>query len=144
MSLVHKTLLFGAAWALAAVCGAEAEPAYRLVVNSANPASGLPRSEVARLFLKKVTAWPDGRPVAVIDQERGSPQRQAFSRDIHQKDADAIASYWQTAVFSGRDVPPPIGKSDAEVLAFVRADPGAIGYVSGTADVQGVKVLGLR
>ena len=50
--------------------------------------------------------------------------RQAFSRDVHQKSADAVAAYWQTAVFSGRDVPPAIAKSDAEVLAFVRANPG--------------------
>jgi hypothetical protein len=92
----------------------------------------------------QVAGLYDGRPVAVIDQERGSSPRQAFSRDIHQKDADAVAAYWQTAVFSGRDVPPPIGKSDAEALAFVRANPGAIGYVSGTADVQGVRVLALR
>jgi ABC-type phosphate transport system substrate-binding protein len=142
MSLLHKTLLVAVAWSFAVVGGAE--PTFRVVVNPANPVSSLPRSEAARLFLKKVTAWPDGRPVAVIDQERASPQRQAFSQDVHQKDADAIAAYWQTAVFSGRDVPPPIGKSDAEVLAFVRANPGAIGYVSATADVQGAKVLALR
>jgi hypothetical protein len=43
-----------------------------------------------------------------------------------------------------RDVPPPIGRSDAEVLAFVRANPGAIGYVSATADIQGARVLALR
>jgi ABC-type phosphate transport system substrate-binding protein len=123
---------------------AGAEPAYKLVINPANPTASLPRAEVARLFLKKTTAWPDGTAALVVDQERGSPVRQAFSLDVHQKNADAVAAYWQTAVFSGRDVPPAIAKSDAEVLAFVRANRGAVGYVSADADLAGVKVLAMK
>lgn len=139
----RTALLLLAAWGLTASApGAPA--AYRLVVNPSNAAASLTRSEAARLFLKKVAAWPDGRPVAVVDQERGSAVRQAFSRDVHLKDAEAVAAYWQTLVFSGRDVPPPVAKSDAEVLAFVRQNPGGLGYVSATVDLDGVKVLALR
>jgi hypothetical protein len=47
----------------------------------------------------------------------------------------AVESYWQQAIFSGRSVPPLEKASDAEVLAFVRANPGAVGYVSGGADL---------
>jgi ABC-type phosphate transport system substrate-binding protein len=139
MALMRTTLLLATAW-LAAVA-VSAESAYQLVVHPSNPASTLQRSEVARMFLKKVATWPDGRPVAVVDQERTCEVRKAFSRDVHQRDADAIAAFWQTAVFSGRDVPPPIGKTDQEVLAFVRANPGAIGYVSPGVDTVGVKVV---
>ncbi len=135
-------MLLATTWLAAAAVGAEG--AYKLIVHPSNPVSTLQRSEAARMFLKKVTTGPDGRPVAVIDQERTSEVRKAFSRDVHQRDADAIASYWQTAVFSGRDVPPPIGKSDQEVLAFVRANPGAIGYVSPGVDTVGVKVVTLK
>ena len=142
MSTVRKTLFLLAV--LAATSTAAPQPTYRLVASRANPVASLPRAEAARMFLKKVTSWADGRPVAAIDQERNSPVRQAFSRDVHQRDADSIAAHWQTLVFAGRDVPPPIAKSDAEVLAFVRANPGAIGYVSGDVDVEGVKVLTLR
>jgi ABC-type phosphate transport system substrate-binding protein len=123
---------------------ARAQAAYKVIVNPANPTASLSRAEVARLFLKKAATWPDGAAVAVIDQERASPVRQAFSLAIHQKSADAIAAYWQTAVFSGRDVPPAIAKSDADVLAFVRANPGAVGYVSAEADLAGVKALAVK
>ena len=142
MSLARKTLLLAMAWTLAVV--ADAQPAYRIVTHPSNSASSLARSEAARIFLKKVVAWPDGRAVVPVDQERTSAVRQAFSREIHQKDPDAIASYWQTAVFSGREIPPPIGKSDGEVLAFVRANPGAVGYVSAEADLAGVKLLAVK
>jgi ABC-type phosphate transport system substrate-binding protein len=121
-----------------------ATQAYRLVVNPANPATSLNRNEVARLFLKKVTSWPDGKPVAAVDQERVSPVRQAFSEDVHKKDADAIAAHWQVLVFSGRDVPPRIVRSDDEVLAFVKANPGAIGYVAPTTSLDGVKAVSVR
>jgi ABC-type phosphate transport system substrate-binding protein len=142
MSFLRTVVLLTLAVGLATV--AHAQDAYKVVVNPANPTASLPRAELARLFLKKAATWPGGAAVAVIDQERASPVRQAFSLGIHQKSADAIAAYWQTAVFSGRDVPAAIAKSDAEVLAFVRANPGAVGYVSAEADIAGVKALAVK
>jgi hypothetical protein len=38
-------------------------------------------------------------------------------------------------------VPPPQMKSDREVLDYVKANRGAIGYVSRRAPLKGVKVL---
>jgi ABC-type phosphate transport system substrate-binding protein len=142
MSFLRTVVLLTLAVGLATV--AHAQSVYKVVVNPANPTASLSRAELARLFLKKSATWPDGATVAVVDQERGSPVRQSFSLGIHQKSADAIAAYWQTAVFSGRDVPPAIAKSDAEVLAFVRANPGAVGYVSAEADIAGVKALAVK
>jgi ABC-type phosphate transport system substrate-binding protein len=138
----RRILLLFALLPLAAL--STAEPGYRLVVNPANPVAALSRADAARLFLKKTAKWPNGWPAQVIDQERSSAVRQAFSRDVHQKEADAVVSFWQTVVFAGRDVPPPIAKSDAEVLAFVRANPGAAGYVSGTTEIAGVKAVPLH
>jgi ABC-type phosphate transport system substrate-binding protein len=123
---------------------ASSQAAYAVVVNQANPTASLSRVDVARLFLKKVTSWPDGGPVAAVDQARTAPVRRVFSVDVHQKDPDAVAAHWQVQVFSGRDVPPRVLRSDAEVIAFVRSNPGAIGYVSAStpldAGVRKVKV----
>lgn len=127
-----------------ALPGFAQQDGYRVVVNPSNPTSNLSRAEVARLFLKKVPKWPDGQSVQPADQERVSPVRQAFSRSIHQKDVDAIASYWQVLVFSGREVPPRIVKSDVEMLQYVRDTPGAIGYVSENAALAGVKAIAVR
>jgi len=121
-----------------------AQESFRVIVNPANPASALSEAEVSRLFLKKTVSWPTGAPVQPVDQERTSDVRRAFSVEIHGKDADAVVSYWQTLVFSGRDTPPPVKASDASVVEFVRANPGAVGYVSESADVAGVKTLTVR
>jgi len=146
------TAALAACLALAAArtapCGSRPELAggegFRLVVNRANPATAIARNEAARLFLKKITEWPDGTPVAVVDQVRTAPVRAAFSRDVHKKEVDAVVAYWATLVYSARETPPPIKRSDAEVLEFVRQTPGALGYVSVEARLDGVKVVPLR
>ena len=56
----------------------------------------------------------------------------------------AVANYWQRQIFSGRGTPPPIKESDAEVIAFVAANPGAIGYVSADAEVSVDMTLTLK
>jgi hypothetical protein len=38
-------------------------------------------------------------------------------------------------------VPPVQQETDADVVAFVRRNPGAIGYVAGGAQLDGVRVL---
>jgi len=116
-------------------------PGFKVVVNTANATTSMKRADLSRLFLRKLTAWPDGKEAQAIDQERVAPARQAFSKAVHQKDADAISSYWQVLVFSGRDVPPRIGRTDAEVLEFVKSNPGGVGYVSEDAPTAGVKTL---
>jgi hypothetical protein len=47
-------------------------------------------------------------------------------------------------IFSGRSLPPPELGSDDEVLRYVLAHPGAIGYVSGAANLRGAKVLAVK
>lgn len=123
---------------------AGADEAYRIVVNPGNPAVTVDRAEMARLFMKKIPAWPNGTPVAAVDQPRTAPVRASFSKDVHKKDADSVAAYWATQVYSGRDVPPPVKRSDDEVLEFVRQTPGGVGYVSADASLRGVKVVALR
>jgi ABC-type phosphate transport system substrate-binding protein len=117
------------------------QPGVVVVVNPSNPVGTLSRDEVSRLFLRKVSRWPNGVPVFPVDQRRDASVRVAFSQAVHRRSVDMLTLYWQRQVFSGRQVPPPEDDGDTEVLAFVRATPGAIGYVSSDADVRSVKVV---
>ncbi len=117
--------------------------AYRVVVHASNAASTLPRAELARLFLKKTSAWPDGRTAQPVDQGENAPARRLFSKAVLDRDVPAVRAYWQQQIFSGRGVPPPEKSSDADVLAYVRANPGAVGYVSAGAEL-GASVKELR
>jgi len=123
--------------------GAAAQSAsYKVIVNRSNPVSSLSREELSRLFLKKVTTWSDAKPVSVVEQKPSAAVREAFTKTVHGRQLGYITSYWQQMIFSGRAVPPPEKASEADVLAFVAANPSAIGYVSSAAQLPaGLKVV---
>ncbi len=115
---------------------------FKLVVHSSNPVRSLSRDQISKIFLKKVTRWNDGGETRPVDLDDESRTREALSETIHGKDVASVKSYWQKMIFSGRATPPPELSSDAEVLAFVRSNPGAIGYVSAATSVgSGVAVV---
>jgi len=138
---VSRWLLFVSPLVLTAALAVADEPRYWVVVHPDNPIDTLERSEVSRLFLKKATRWSDGTPVVPVDLPEKAPAREAFSKDIHGRTAAAIKKYWQQKVFSGEAAPPPEVTSEADVLAHVRSDPSAVGYVSDEAVLKGVKIL---
>jgi ABC-type phosphate transport system substrate-binding protein len=117
---------------------------YIVVVNAANPISTLSKGTANDIFLKRSVRWDDGQAAAPVNLDRASAARDAFSRAVHGKSAAAVESFWQEQIFAGKETPPPTRASDADVLAFVRSKPGAIGYVSASTvlgtDVKAVRI----
>ena len=118
-------------------------PGFVLIANAGNPATAISKSDAMRIFLKKARAWPDGSlPAAPVDQRDASPARKEFLAAVIGKDAASMTAYWQSQLFVGRTTPPPVKGSDADVIAFVAAAKGGIGYVSaGTALPETVKPI---
>lgn len=117
---------------------------FKVIVNNSNSLSSINKKEASDCFLKKKTKWADGTTVTPVDLSSGSKVRDAFSQKVHGKTTAAIRSYWQQAAFSGTASAPPEKSNDAEVIEFVRKNPGAIGYVSESANTTGVKTLSLN
>jgi len=131
-----------AAWLVCAALPAAADD-FKVVVHPDNPVAELTAAQLSRLFLKKTLRWPEGRPVQPV--EPASPRlRERFALAIHEKSLNAVKAYWNQLIFSGREVPPIEKPDDAGVLAYVRGEPGAIGFVSPAADATGLKVLTVR
>jgi len=130
--------------AMILMAGAAPAASFLVVVNEANPISSLSQEELSDLFLKKSSRWGDGSLVVPVDQGEDSQVRERFNREVHRKSAAGVRAYWQQRIFSGRDIPPPEKRGDAEVIAFVRNNPAAIGYISAAASTSGVKVLAVR
>lgn len=117
---------------------------YQVIVNANNPTDILTREQLGKMFLKKIVKWDTGIPIVPVDQVPISPARAVFTKIVHGKPVSAIASYWQQQIFAGREVPPAEKAGDAAVIAFVKANPGAIGYISGGVTADGVKLLSIR
>ena len=115
---------------------------YQVLVNEANPTSSMTVEAVSQLFLKNTTRWDNGQQVVPVDLTANSSVRERFTVAVHGRSVSAVRAYWQRRIFSGRGVPPVEKTSDSEVLAYVSANPNAVGYVSVGATVNGnVKVL---
>jgi ABC-type phosphate transport system substrate-binding protein len=138
------------ALAVAAFCAAlfaqagPAVPVYQIVVHANNPAGIVDRSFLEDAFLKKVTTWPTGETIRPVDLASNSSVRRKFTDDVLRRSVEAVKGYWQQRIFSGRDVPPPELDGDDDVIKYVLKYEGAVGYVSGGANLNGSKVLSVR
>jgi ABC-type phosphate transport system substrate-binding protein len=118
-----------------------AQAGFRVIVHPTNPVTTLRAVVVSKLFLGRQTKWPNGQPVEPVDQVESSPVRRKLSSAIHGMDVPSVKSFWQEMVFSGRGEPPPERTSDAAVIAYVRANPNAVGYIGETTPADSVKVI---
>lgn len=116
---------------------------FKVIVNSANAVSELTSDQAAKIFLKQAK-FPGGSAASPVDQGKGAAVRATFTKSVVGKTVSAVETYWQQQIFSGKDVPPPTKASDDEVIAYVKSNPGGIGYVSGSAAVAGVKVVAVK
>lgn len=127
---------------LAVPAAAQAQSAeVKIVGHAGTTPETIAKKDLARIFLKKKTKWPDGRSAEPVDQKRAPELREQFCEQILGLGVDMVESHWQAQVFSGRNTPPVTLGSDAEVVEFVRRTPGAVGYVSATAATSGVNVI---
>ena len=130
------------AFALVIASVASADPGgVRIIVNAKNSTRSIERRTVEEAFLKKRTRWDDDTAIQPVDLSQRSGVRERFSHDMLGRDVAAVRRYWAQLVFSGRGIAPPELANEAEVVKYVAAHAGAIGYVSTTTDVAGVKVI---
>ena len=120
---------------------------FIIVVHRDNPTQQLTAKALSRIFLKRTKRWdkdiwPDEVRIVPMDLNEKSEIRKKLTRAVHDKSTGAIKSYWQREIFSGRDVPPAEFDSDEEMIKAIVGEKGAIGYVSGTAELPDeLKVL---
>lgn len=139
MSLLLRAAL------VVALCATQAAAAdFQIIVHPSNDVKSLSADELARIFTKKTVKWESGTPMQPVDQVARSPVRDAFTTVIHGKQVGAIVSYWQQQIFSGGSIPPPEKATDASVIAYVKANPGAIGYIAAGSAAEGVRVIAVR
>ena len=76
--------------------------------------------------------------IMLVPVDNAAAQEEFLSK-VLQTDAQKYYSRWTKKSFREGIVAPALKGSDAEVIAFVRSNPGAVGYVK--RPVSGFKVL---
>ena len=132
LSLVAALVMLGFAHRL----GGE----VKVIANQSVRADSISVAELKRVYLQQTHLLGDGSHVEPV-LEKGGSAHDTFLRDFLEINDDALQSYYRTLVFTGKGSMPRALDSDTDVVAYVTKTRGAIGYVSATAHVDGVKVL---
>jgi ABC-type phosphate transport system substrate-binding protein len=131
------------AWLVTTPARAE-DAGFRVIVHPGNPTTSVSGEFLADAFLKKRSSWDDGEPLRPVDLRPKSDVRRKFSDRVLKRSVAAVRSYWQQQIFSGRGVPPPELDSEEAVVGYVLKHRGAVGYVSGSAEVREAKTVAIR
>jgi ABC-type phosphate transport system substrate-binding protein len=131
--LVALCILAGASIAVA--------DAFKVIVHPDTPVTALDRDFLRDAYLKKTTEWHDGKAVRPIDLSSKFPARDRFAQDVIRKTPSQLKSYWNQQIFSGKGVPPPEADTVADLINYVLANPGAIGYLPADVDSGRAKVV---
>jgi ABC-type phosphate transport system substrate-binding protein len=141
-TILIPVLVAAACLGLTARPGAsEAGRAFLVIVNPDNPISSIDRDFLRDAYLKKTAEWGDGTTIHPVDLSPQFPTRARFVHDVLRKTPAQLRTYWNQQIFSGKAVPPPQARSTASVIDYVRATPGAIGYLPPDVDPRGAKVV---
>jgi ABC-type phosphate transport system substrate-binding protein len=111
-----------------------------VVVNSAN-AANIGDSDMSRIFLGKIKKFSTGDKVTLVNLKYNHETRNEFEEKVLKKSASQVKAYWSKLMFSGKGKPPKELASDKDIIAFVAANPGALGYVSSASVDDSVKVI---
>lgn len=123
--------------------GGEAAPTeFKVIVHPERPGQAT-RAFLADAFLKNASRWPDDEAIRPVDQRPDSAARRKFSEHVLRRSVEAVKTYWQQRIFSGRGVPPPELDSDEAVVRYVESHAGAVGYISGSAPAGKTRVIAI-
>jgi ABC-type phosphate transport system substrate-binding protein len=132
-----------AAIALAATsASASGTQEFQVIVHPSVQGTKITRANLSALFMGRTSRWGDKAQAMPVDQSMKAPPRRAFTAAVIGLSMGELQLYWQRRVVGDHVFPPPIKSSDEEVIGYVVANAGAIGYVSPDAAIpEGVKIL---
>lgn len=138
MNRQNQTLFVLAIFALTSIAALAAE--VKVIANLSVQADSVTADDLKRVFLEGASTLRDGSHVGPV-LAKGGAAHEAFVRDYLGSSDAELQMYYRSLVFTGKGSMPKVLGSDAEVAQYVAKTKGAIGYVSATTNVEGVKTL---
>jgi hypothetical protein len=102
--------------------------------------SEISEAQLHDIFIGARSRFSDGSRVVPVVL-KGGPAHEVFLRNHVGESLDEFRNRWRKAVFTGEGAMLREFPSEASLLEYVAATPGAIGYVSRTPDGATVKIL---
>ena len=112
-----------------------------VVVSAKSQVTSLSASQVADIFLGKVSRFPDGNQAIAIDQSEESTARELFYSQFTGKSAAQVRSHWSKIIFTGRGQPPRQVLNSSEAKRLVVENPNAIAYIESRLVDASVRIV---
>lgn len=100
-----------------------------VVVNARSGVAAMTRNEIINVFFGRNRQFFNGLEAQPVDLVDVHPDRARFYAALVGKELSEVNAYWSRQLFSGRMQPPPRVASPEEVLKWVSARPGGIGFL---------------
>jgi ABC-type phosphate transport system substrate-binding protein len=123
-------LLLALAMGLPSFAQSEGASAVVLIVNAKNKVGELKPEQARQYFLGELIAWPNGERVRLVDHLESDTARKTFLKKILAMTNDDLQRFWVKKRYNDGSPPPPRLATENDVLQYVAAFPGGLGYVS--------------
>ena len=87
------------------------------------------KNDLARIFQGKESLWKTGEEVILVMPSAKSEAGGLFAEKVLNMSYTALQKYWLILVFQGRASAPVFLNSNAEMLDYIKRNPGAIGVL---------------
>lgn len=115
-----------------------------VVVNPKATTGNLDKSALRDIYTGIKTKWADGKKIEFVVLADSGGVNETFMSQFVEKTAAQFVAFWKKQVFTGKGSEPKTVKTEKEVMDYVSATDGAIGYV-GAGSVNGsVKVVSVK
>lgn len=104
-----------------------------VIVSARSSVTALRADQVADIYLGHASQFPDGSRAVALDQQVGSPVRDAFYAKVTARSPSLLKAYWTKMIFTGRGKPPRELEGSAAVRKVVAENPDMIGYIERAA-----------
>ncbi|MBS4097839.1 MAG: hypothetical protein KGZ83_13490 [Sulfuricella sp.] len=118
----------------------EAQAIDGVVVIGHSNLSRLDAAMVQKIYTGKAVEV-GGVAVTVINAKSGTPVRNQFLQAYLNQDEEKYTAYWTVRRYIGKGAPPTELQNAADVIKFVQATPGAVGYIDEAEVKPGINVL---
>jgi hypothetical protein len=121
-------------------CSAARAQDVVLVANMGVRITEITNADLRAIFMGTRTRFADGSHAVPVTL-KGGPVHEVFLKKHVGEGPEEFRSEWRKVVFTGQGAMPKAFDSEAALIEYVAATPGAVGYVSRISSQDGVKVL---
>jgi ABC-type phosphate transport system substrate-binding protein len=128
--------------AIIAWCSAACAQDVVLVANKNVELSEIKAADLRAIFVGEKTRFEDGSHAVPVTL-KGGPVLEVFLKKHIGESPEDFRAQWRKTVFTGQGAMPKACDSEAALIKYVAATPGAIGYVSRVSPEDQDKVKSL-